>query len=170
MKFQVRRIQLRFRNAPDFTKALNIFKDLGLPITETTISTTSKSRPSVSPAPSLFSPVSSFSTEQPGPLSLTEASLRLTDGSFNPARNSSPESGFKIPMRPETASSGAQRPSSAQTFLTAPTHRTQTPPTTFSEYVSTSSITALDSIHEATKLMPSFYVSQLEREVCLRSQ
>ncbi|KAG0645858.1 hypothetical protein D0Z07_7961 [Hyphodiscus hymeniophilus] len=130
----VRRIQLKFHNEADFTKVLNIVKDLGLPITGSLPASTpappSSSRPSISPSPSVSHTSTSTSLTAPSMLSSSSVSsshsispLQTPGLSFSPALRGTNEysssisdpltSVFKMPARPNSSYSEPQKPSSS---------------------------------------------------------
>ncbi|TEY86466.1 hypothetical protein BOTCAL_0008g00410 [Botryotinia calthae] len=93
---KVRRLQFRFRGDSDFNQVLNILINLGLTVTDSVPSeSVLQSRPSI--ADSTPSGISNGYPSAIGYLPLT------------------PNSEFKVPMRPDSASSILQRPSSSYT-------------------------------------------------------
>jgi hypothetical protein len=163
MPFQVRRIQLKFRNEGDFGKALNTLADLGFPITESGSNSTSVSRPSISPAQL---PFSSASTPNPAmeTLGLQLSSLRPTPST---GITLSPKSEFKIPIRPETRNSEIPRSCSVQSFGPASVNRPASASTTFSAPTPPSSVSTVSSLYDTTKHLPSLYPIQQEERVLL---
>ncbi|KAH6679669.1 hypothetical protein B0J14DRAFT_696905 [Halenospora varia] len=136
----VRRIQVKFRNEADFSRALGFLRDLGLPILDN-VQPAPKFRPTPSPAPS----AASSSTLSAGSfqMSYTPAPVaQLFTPSFGRSLDtpalSPAKSEFKIPTRPESSNSEVQRSFSALAFQTS----AATPPLS-----ATSSSLALDLSH-----------------------
>ncbi|KAJ5040919.1 uncharacterized protein L3040_005478 [Drepanopeziza brunnea f. sp. 'multigermtubi'] len=104
----VRKIQVRFQNDADCTKAMNIMKELGLPIKAPVLPV---ARPGPSPSPSMLSSssIQSNSSLAPPPRSVSTMSTLSNDRSFG-LPSSSPYFGFKVPERPATAETGRKLP------------------------------------------------------------
>ncbi|KAF4637206.1 hypothetical protein G7Y89_g877 [Cudoniella acicularis] len=145
----VRRIQLKFRSELDFNRALEILKDLGLPISDSLPGTQSKPRPTPSPAPSVAS-TSTLSTSTlpllPRPASTTQLFTPSFSRSLDTPSYSPPESEFKVPPRPENSNMEVQRPFSSLPFQTS----SVTPP--------------LSASSTAVAGNPSLFLSLIEKE------
>ncbi|KAF7925155.1 uncharacterized protein EAE98_007243 [Botrytis deweyae] len=137
----IRRLQFRFRGDSDFNQVLNILTNLGLTATESLSSgPVLQSRPPT--ADSTSSGISNGYSSVAGYLPLT------------------PNSEFKVPMRPDSASSILQRPSSSYT-----------PQSDNHLYVRPQSAMSISSFMPQSKpsseplnRAQSLYVSQFERE------
>ncbi|KAF7950385.1 hypothetical protein EAE96_007672 [Botrytis aclada] len=137
----VRRLQFRFRGDSDFNQVLNILTNLGLTATES---------------------LTSGSVLQFRPPTADSTSSGISNGQF-PALGylpSTPNSEFKVPMRPDSASSILQRPSSSYTSQSDdhPYNRPQSA-VPISSFMPQSKPSA-----EPINRAQSLYVSQFERE------
>lgn len=166
----MRRIQVRFQNESDFNRVLHLFRELELPITENA-NAPSSSRPTVSPAVTILSPASTAGSNGAlpslsRPSSSAEAlGIRAFDG-FPERISSYPRSdSFKIPSRPATASSDAQRPSSELSYGSNHIMKSNSASSTTLP-VYTSPLKILAQRHQSVGESSSLYSSRLEGEVC----
>ncbi|KAH8684770.1 hypothetical protein BGZ60DRAFT_398281 [Tricladium varicosporioides] len=136
----VRRIQVKFRNEADFSRALGFLRDLGLPVLDN-VQPAPKFRPTPSPAPS----ATSSSTLSAGTFQtsyIPAPAAQLFTPSFGRSLDtpafSSTKSEFKIPTRPQSSNSEVQKSFNALAFQNS----SATPPLS-----SASSSLALDLSH-----------------------
>ncbi|KAG9241257.1 hypothetical protein BJ878DRAFT_428510 [Calycina marina] len=143
----VRRIQVKLKNDADFMKVKSILEDLGLPIfssaptSSTSVPPAQARRPSISPAPSIFSSVSSSTL------------------GHAPSGRPSP---FKVPLLPDNA----QRPASNPSYFT-----NQGPSRTSSAFAMPTLGDPFTEATPGASMnrMPSLYLSQMERQVSITS-
>ncbi|QSZ36292.1 hypothetical protein DSL72_007418 [Monilinia vaccinii-corymbosi] len=136
------RLQFRFRDNSGFNQVVNILAGLGLAATE-----------SISSGPPLQFRPSTVNSNSSG---LSMASSTPTTSCINSSQNAE----FKVPMRPDSASSIIQRSSSSCTFQ-SDSHPFSRPQSAMS--ISSFMPQSKPSI-EPLKRAQSLYVSQLERE------
>lgn len=155
----VRRIQLKFRDEGDFRKALDILKDLGLPITE---SSASVSRPSISPAQLPFPPIS---TPILG-MSASNFQPPSAHPSLLPGTTISPIAMFKVPTRPDTRNAEIPRSDSTQSFAITSYNRSASASTALSAPTPPSSVSTLSPLYDMTKPHSLLYPVQHRRVHC----
>ena len=154
--FQVRRIQLKFKNEGDFRKALNIFNDLGFPITELGASV---SGPSISsaqlPLPSISTPTLGMNALNFQPPSARSSQL--------PETPMSPKAVFKVPTRPDTRNAEIPRSDSTQSFAITSINRSASTSTAFSAPTPPSSVSTISPLYNMTKPHSLLYPIQNRR-------
>lgn len=156
---QIRRIQLKFGNEGDFRKALDILKDLGLPITE---SSASVSRPSISPAQLPFPPISKPT------LGMSASNFQPPSArpSLLPGTTMSPKAVFKVPTRPDTRNAEIPRSDSTQSFAITSYDRSASASTALSAPTPPSSVSTLSPLYDMTKPHSLLYPVQHRRVHC----
>lgn len=162
----MRRVQFKFKNESDFTRAVDILADLQLPITDSRPNPAGNSRPSAAPTMPSSSTYKSNSTRisLPPPTSVIQPPQGSSSQGFSEQSCKSMNDTFKMPIRPDTASSESYRASSRSSVFTRP----HSASSVYSAPPLSSHTTQFEPTHELIKRSSSsnLYLAQAEREVC----